>query len=278
MENKYKNLQSRLQSLEGIAVAYSGGADSTFLLHVASNILADRVLAVTVVSPTFPSGEREAALEFTRRQGIEHHIIELDQFAVEGFADNRADRCYLCKRAYYPQMLSLAGEYGIITVADGSNADDEKDFRPGMRAVREWGVISPLQEAGLTKTEIRQLSRAMGLPSWDKRNESCLATRIPYGEKITPDKLKRVDGAEQYLRGLGFRQVRVRCHGETARIEVDAKERIRFDEQLMDEVHDFLRSLGFAYVTLDLRGYRTGSLNETLKEVQNGQQNPRRHP
>lgn len=264
MENKYKNLQSRLQSLEGIAVAYSGGADSTFLLHVASNILADRVLAVTVVSPTFPSGEREAALEFTRRQGIEHHIIELDQFAVEGFADNRADRCYLCKRAYYPQMLSLAGEHGIITVADGSNADDEKDFRPGMRAVREWGVISPLQEAGLTKTEIRELSRAMGLPSWDKHNESCLATRIPYGEKITPDKLKRVDGAEQYLRGLGFRQVRVRCHGETARIEVDAKERIRFDEQLMDEVHDFLRSLGFAYVTLDLRGYRTGSLNETL--------------
>ena len=264
MENKYKNLRSHLQSLEGLVVAYSGGADSTFLLQVACDILADRALAVTVISSTFPSGERETALEFTSRQGIEHHIIELDQFAVEGFADNRADRCYLCKRAYYPQILSLAGERGITTVADGSNADDEADFRPGMRAVRELGVISPLQEAGLTKTEIRELSRAMGLPAWDKGNESCLATRIPYGEQITPAKLKRVDGAEQYLRGLGFKQVRVRCHGEMARIEVDPGDRIRFDGPLMDEVHDYLRSLGFAYVTLDLKGYRTGSLNETL--------------
>ncbi|MEQ8200294.1 MAG: ATP-dependent sacrificial sulfur transferase LarE [Syntrophomonadaceae bacterium] len=265
MEDKYRKLQSRLRSLEGIAVAYSGGVDSTFLLQVASDLLADRALAVTVVSPALPAGEMEAVVEFTRGRRIGHQVIELDQFAVEGFADNRVDRCYLCKRAYYPRILALARERGIATVADGSNADDEADFRPGMRALKELGVISPLQEAGLTKAEIRELSRAMKLPTWDKPDEACLATRIPYGEQITRSKLKRVDRAEQFLRGLGFRQVRVRCHGEMARIEIDPEERARFDKRLMDKVHDGLRTLGFTYVTLDLKGYRTGSLNENLE-------------
>lgn len=264
MENKYRKLQSRLRSLDGIAVAYSGGADSTFLLQTAADLLTDCALAVTVVSPTLPAGGLAAAVEFTRGGGIRHQVIEIDTFAVEGFADNHTDRCYLCKRAYYPRILALARERGITTVADGSNAGDGADFRPGMRAVRELGVISPLQEAGLTKTEIRELSRLMGLSVWNKPNESCLATRIPYGQQITPGKLARVDAAEQYLRGLGFRQVRVRHHEDMARIEVGPPERAGIGERLMDEIHDHLRALGFAYVTLDLKGYRIGSLNENL--------------
>lgn len=264
MEHKYTCLQERLRSLDGVVVAYSGGVDSSFLLQAAADILGDRVLAVTVASPTFPDTEMAAAVEYADRRGIRHAIIELNQFTIDGFADNPAERCYLCKKQYYPQLMSLARDQGNWVVADGTNADDEEDFRPGMRVLEELGVLSPLQEVRLTKSEIRELSRTMGLPTWDKPDEACLASRIPYGQRITPAKLAMVDQAEQYLRQHGFRQVRVRHHGEIARIEVGVEERQRFEPQLMEAVHDYLRGLGFSYVTLDLKGYRGGSLNQNL--------------
>ncbi len=264
MDYKYRCLQDRLRSLDGVVVAYSGGVDSSFLLQAAADILDARVLAVTVASPTFPETEMAAALEFADRRGIGHTVIELNQFTIDGFAENPTERCYLCKKQYYPQLLALARDRGNWTVVDGTNADDERDFRPGMRVLEELGVLSPLQEARLTKAEIRELSRAIGLPTWDKPDEACLASRIPYGERITPAKLAMVDQAEQYLRQHGFRQVRVRHHGQIARIEVGAEERRRFEPQLMEIVHDYLRGLGFSYVALDLKGYRSGSLSQNL--------------
>lgn len=266
MENKYRQLQDRLRSLDGLAVAYSGGADSSLLLQAANDILAERVLAVTVVSPTYPDTELAAALEFTSGRGIRHAIVEFNPFTIEGFAENPPQRCYLCKREYYPLILARAREQGLAVVADGSNRDDQGDFRPGMMVLNELGIISPLQEVGLTKAEIRQLLRAMGLPSWDKPDEACLASRIPYGERITPAKLARVEAAEQFLRQHGFRQVRVRYHGELARIEVGEDERARFDSGIMDTVHAHLYLLGFRYISLDLKGYRCGSLNELLAD------------
>ncbi len=264
MREKLSVLHNTIKALEGLAVAYSGGVDSTFLLYTAYSLLGDRALAITVQLPTFPPWELEGAIEFTTRQHIPQAVINLSQFDIAGYADNTVDRCYLCKSQYYPQIMKTAHQHGITMVADGSTADDEKDYRPGMKALRELGIISPLQEARLTKTEIRELSRELYLPTWDKPEESCLATRIPYGDKITPEKLIIVEEAERYLRELGFRQVRVRHHGQIARIEVGAEERRRFDDLTMGKVHSYLQSLGFAYVTLDLRGYRTGSLNEIL--------------
>lgn len=264
MQEKLAVLRNRIKALDGLAVAYSGGVDSTFLLYTAYSLLGDRALAITVHLPTFPTWELESALEFTTRQHIPQLVINLSQFDVTGFTDNTINRCYLCKSQYYPQIITMAGQHGITVVADGSNADDEKDYRPGMQALRELGIISPLQEARLTKAEIRELSRELYLPTWDKPEEACLATRIPYGEKITPEKLIIVEEAERYLRELGFRQVRVRHHGQITRIEVGPEERCRFDDATMEKVHNYLQSLGFAYVTLDLKGYRTGSLNEIL--------------
>lgn len=264
MHEKLKVLRNRIEALDGLAVAYSGGVDSTFLLYTAYNLLGDRTLAITVQSPTFPVWELEMALEFTTRQHIPQLVINLDQFSIAGFADNTINRCYLCKKQYYPQLIELARQRGITVVADGSNADDKKDYRPGMQVLRELGVISPLQEARLTKAEIREMSRELYLPTWNKPEEACLATRIPYGVEITPDKLIVIEEAERYLRELGFRQIRVRHHGQIARIEVAPGEKSRFDDATMEKVHNYVQSLGFAYVTLDLKGYRTGSLNEIL--------------
>lgn len=260
-----EQLQSNIRSLDSLVVAYSGGVDSTFLLKVAHNLLGQRAVAVTARSATLPARELRSALDFTKAAGIKHVVFELDELAVEDFAANPPERCYICKQLVFGKIKEIARVQQIDEVADGSNDDDTNDYRPGLRALSELGIISPLRDAGFTKAEIRTLSRKMGLSAWDKPSQACLASRFPYGQRISRADLTRVDQAEQYLLGLGFKQVRVRYHGDLARIEVLPVERIRFTaEQLLEQVDQHFRQLGFVYTCLDLRGYRSGSLNEKV--------------
>ncbi len=267
-EKKSNNLKNHLQQLQSIAVAYSGGVDSTFLLAVAHDVLGNNVIAVTARSSTYPEREFREAAEFVQKMGIRHVVIISEELDIAGFADNPTNRCYYCKRELLTKVIEVARENNIRNVAEGSNVDDLGDFRPGMQAVRELGVVSPLREAGLSKEEIRILSQKIGLPTWNKPAFACLASRFPYGQKITGDKLDTVDQAEQYLLDLGFRQVRVRHHGDIARIEVSPPEREKFfNSELMDKVSEKFRQLGFMYTALDLQGYRTGSMNEAIDVV-----------
>jgi uncharacterized protein len=271
-EHKLNHLKNQLKDMEGVAVAFSGGVDSTFLLKIAHDVLQDRVVAVTARSSTYPEREFREAAEFVRRQGIDHVVIQSDELDIEGFADNPPNRCYLCKHDLFSKIRDVAARKGLKYVIEGSNVDDLGDYRPGMKAIRELGIASPLREAGLTKEDIRQLSMAMGLPTWDKPAFACLSSRFPYGHRITKEKLHMVDQAEQYLLDQGFRQVRVRHHGDMARIEVSAEERSRFfNTELMDRVHETFKTLGFAYTALDLKGYRTGSLNEVIDTSKKGE-------
>jgi len=266
IENKLAKLQKHLKQLESVAVAYSGGVDSTFLLKVAYEVLGDNVIAVTARSSTYPEREFREAAEFVREMGIRHVVITSEELDIAGFADNPPERCYYCKRELLSKVIAVAHENNIRHVVEGSNVDDLGDYRPGMKAVRELGVESPLQEAGLGKEEIRILSKKMDLPTWNKPAFACLASRFPYGQKITSDKLKIIDQAEQFLLDLGIRQVRVRHHGDIARIEVSREERnLFFDTDLMDKVYEKFKQLGFMYTALDLKGYRTGSMNEVIK-------------
>ncbi|MDD5170758.1 MAG: ATP-dependent sacrificial sulfur transferase LarE [Syntrophales bacterium] len=265
LQDKLAELKHRIKELGSLAVAYSGGVDSTFLMKVAHEVIGDRAIAVTARSSTFPEREFREAADFTRAEGIRHIVIQSEELDIEGFSDNPVNRCYLCKHELFSKITEVAKENGSKYIAEGSNTDDLGDYRPGMLAVKELGVVSPLREAGLGKDDIRQLSRQMGLPTWDKPAFACLSSRFPYGQRITPEKLQMVDRAEQFLLDLGFRQVRVRHHGDMARIEVSAAERSRFfDEALMDRVHERFREIGFSYTALDLRGYRTGSMNEVI--------------
>lgn len=258
-------MKLNLSRLESLIIAFSGGVDSTFLLRVARDVLGDRVLAVTARSSTYPEREYREAVAFAQDIGAEHLVIESEELDVEGFADNPYNRCYLCKHELFSKITEIAREKDIPWIADGSNVDDLGDYRPGMEATRELGVISPLREAGLTKADIRELSREMGLPTWDKPAFACLSSRFPYGQRITREALKRVDAAEQLLLDTGFRQVRVRDHGELARIEVAPEERCRFfDEELLDTLYEAFKTIGYRYTALDLKGYRTGSMNEVL--------------
>jgi uncharacterized protein len=267
LAEKETRLEEILLSLKSAAVAFSGGVDSTFLLQAAYDALGGRVAAVTGRSPSFPERELEAARRFTSERGITHLEVDSEELEIAGFAANPVNRCYLCKKELFAKILKVAEENGLKAVLEASNLDDEGDYRPGLRAIRELGVHSPLREAGFTKSDIRALSRDWGLPTWDKPSFACLASRFPYGEAITREGLQKVDSAEMFLLSLGCRQVRVRCHdqGRLARIEVDeegldllaAPGRRRL-------VADKFSSLGFTYITLDLNGYRTGSLNEAL--------------
>ncbi len=272
-EKKLQNLKEILSGYDKLAVAFSGGVDSTFLLKIASDVLGENVTAITVNSSSISKREFGEALEFTASIGVRHIIHEINEFEIEGFSSNPPERCYICKKSIFEGIKAIASKDGIYTIADGSNADDLNDYRPGMKALAEMLVVSPLLEAGLTKSEIRELSKQAGLASWDKPALACLATRIPFGHQITKEKLRMIEEAEEYLMGLGFRQVRVRHHGEIARIEVAAGERERFwtggmnaetKLAIMEDVSRKLKEIGFRYVTLDLEGYRTGSMNEGL--------------
>lgn len=265
LQQKLKILKENLKALPGLAIAFSGGVDSSFLLKLSCEVLQDKVIAITALSSTYPQYEQEEAARFCAELGVRHIMVPCEQLDVPGFADNPVNRCYLCKRHLFGIIFKLARENGFETVADGSNLDDKGDFRPGMKASQEFGVVSPLLQAGLTKMEIRQLAREMGMPDWDKPASACLSSRFVYGEKITREKLRMVEAAEQYLRSLRMRQVRVRVHDNLARIEIAPDERTRFfDQILLDKISQEFRYIGFRYVTLDLQGYRTGSMNESL--------------
>ena len=249
--------------MESVAIAFSGGVDSTFLLRVAQTVLDDKVLAVTAESETSPRHEIEDARRLAAEFGVRHLIIQSDELKSPEFVKNPVDRCYICKKSRFSAIFGLAHEHGLTWVADGSNIDDQSDYRPGMKAVLELGVRSPLLEAGLSKADVRLLSRRLGLSTWDKPAYPCLATRIPYGTPITAEKLRQVDAAEEFIRSRSItRQVRVRHYGDTARIEV-AEEDIAnlLESETRRHVVSFIKNLGFRFVTLDLEGYRTGSLN-----------------
>lgn len=262
-QQKIDKLQSILAEMESVVIAFSGGVDSTFLLKVAYDVLKDKALAVTATSSTYPSRELEEAKQLAGQIGAPHIIVPSEELDIEGFTQNPPNRCYYCKRELFTKLLQVAQEHGIKYVADGSNADDLKDHRPGMQAARELGVRSPLQEAGLRKDDIRQLSRVLGLPTWDKPSLACLSSRFPYGTVITRDKLARVEAAETFLRTLGFRQLRVRHHEHIARIEIPANDFLVIIQKA-DQIVAKFKELGYNYVTLDLEGYRTGSMNEVL--------------
>ena len=262
MIDKLNVLKKYLAELKSVAVALSGGVDSTFLLKVAQKVLGEKVIAVTADSNALPRRELEATQNFCNAENIRQIIFNADEIIGEIFNENPKNRCYVCKRGIFEKILSIAAENNIAYVVEGSNVDDEKDYRPGMKAIAELEIKSPLRYAKLHKNEIRQLSRKMNLPTWDKPSYACLASRFVYGESITPEKLSMVEKAEQFLIDGGFRQVRVRIHGDIARIEILPDDFNKFlAESFRNEVVEQFKSYGFSYVTLDLQGYRAGSMN-----------------
>ena len=264
LHEKKQRLEDYLRSLGSVAVAFSSGVDSTFLLKVAHSVLGDKAIAVTVRAPMVPDRELGEARDFCRALGVEQVVADVPVLELEAFEKNPPDRCYHCKKALFTKIQAIARERGIAYVAEGSNVDDTGDYRPGLMAVAELDIKSPLREAGLTKADIRALSQELGLPTWDKPSFACLASRFVYGETITAEKLTMVDRAEQRLLDLGFGQFRVRIHGDLARIEVEPAE---FEKviQAAQELNAYLRELGFLYVTLDLGGYQMGSMNRALE-------------
>lgn len=260
---KWEALLSSLREAGPCVIAFSGGVDSTFLLHAGRVALGDRVLAATAVSPTYPKSERDEAGRIASEWGVRHRFVESNELAIPGFSSNPPDRCYHCKKELFGLLWRIARQEGYAAVCDGSNADDLDDFRPGRKAALELGVRSPLLECGFTKGEIRSLSRRFGLPTADKGSFACLSSRFPYGTGITEDSLRRVEACEEILRGFGFRQFRVRVHGAVARIETGPDEIPRlFGAEVADAVHEGFRRNGFLYVSVDIKGYRTGSMNE----------------
>lgn len=264
---KLENLKNYLRDLKSVAIAFSSGVDSTFLLKVAADTLGDNVIAVTARSCSFPKRELNEAVDFCETEGIRHFLCDSEELSIEGFAQNPKNRCYLCKKELFQKILRIADENHMEHIAEGSNLDDNGDYRPGLLAVAELGVKSPLRECNLTKADIRALSKYLGLSTWEKQSFACLSSRFVYGETITEEKLNMVDRAEQLLLDLGFHQVRVRIHGMMARIEIEPEE---FGKLMEDATRKLItekfKEYGFTYITLDLMGYRTGSMNETLSD------------
>ena len=261
LNSKLEQLKEYLKNLESVVVAFSSGVDSTFLLKVAHDTLGDNVIAVTAKSCSFPQRELNEAIEFCKKEKIKHIIVDSEELDIEGFKNNPPNRCYLCKKELFEKIWKVAKENGIKNIAEGSNTDDDGDYRPGLQAVKELAVKSPLRYAGLNKKEIRELSKELKLSTAEKQSFACLSSRFVYGETISEEKLKMVDNAEQFLLDLGFHQVRVRIHKDVARIEVEPDEMPKIMENRTMIAHK-LKELGFTYVTLDLLGYRTGSMNE----------------
>ena len=267
LQEKYELLKDIIEKKKSAAIAFSGGVDSTFLLRVAKEVLGDKLIAVTATSSTYPERELKEAIKYSEDIGVTHIIISSEELDIEGFASNPKNRCYYCKKELYTKINNIASANGVGYVFDGSNLDDTGDYRPGMQAAKELDVVSPLKEAGLTKNDIRDLAKELGLPTWNKPSFACLSSRFPYGNKITLPKLNMVDKAEQFLLDMGITQVRVRHHGEIARIEVEPSERENFfDIEVMNRIGNEFKKIGFTYVTLDVLGYRTGSMNEGLSE------------
>ena len=265
MSDKQEELEKLLESYKRVAVAFSSGVDSTYLLKMAQKVLGENVIAVTASSCSFPKRELEEAKTFCRENGIRHIVVESEELDIDGFRQNPKNRCYLCKHELFKKIRSIAKENGIETVVEASNTDDDGDYRPGLVAVKELGIESPLRHVGLSKKEIREYSKELGLPTWNKQSFACLSSRFVYGETISEEKLAMVDQAEQLLLDMGFHQLRVRIHDKLARIEVQPSE---FEKIMQEEnrtkIFHKLKQYGFTYVTLDLQGYRTGSMNETL--------------
>ncbi|MBQ6540712.1 MAG: ATP-dependent sacrificial sulfur transferase LarE [Oscillospiraceae bacterium] len=263
---KKQALEDYLKCLGSVAVAFSSGVDSAFLLKIAHDVLGDDTIAITARSEFFPERETREAAEFCKKESIRHVYMDFHALDMDVIVKNPPNRCYYCKKMLFTGIKAAAAVNGARYVCEGSNVDDEGDYRPGLRAVSELGIKSPLREAGLTKAEIRELSKELGLPTWDKPSFACLASRFVYGETITGDKLGMADRAEQYLLDRGFRQMRVRIHGDIARIEVLPED---FEKLLAiaGETEKKFRELGFAYVAMDLGGYKTGSMNRKLQEA-----------
>lgn len=265
LHTKYNELIESLKSLRHVAVAFSGGVDSTFLLNASKEALGSNVIAVTARSLSFPQRELTEAKIFATDQEIEHIIVDSEELDIDGFSSNPKNRCYLCKTELFTKIKDIALSRSIEAVLEASNSDDNGDYRPGLIAVKELGIYSPLRQVRFTKAEIRKLSKEQGLPTWNKPSFACLSSRFPYGESITPKRLQMIDKAEQFLLDLGIWQVRVRFHDNLARIETDDDSfSILLNSSVRKQVYEEFRKIGFTYVSLDLKGYRTGSMNETL--------------
>jgi uncharacterized protein len=266
LEVRESALYRALAQRSSLIVAYSGGVDSAYLAFAATRVLGSQALCVTADSPSYPERHRQMALRLAAEFGFRHEIIRTDEMARPEYRANAGDRCYHCKHELYTHLTAIARDRGVAAVADGSNADDRGDYRPGRKAAREFGVLSPLDDAQLTKSDIRELSHRAGLPTWDEPASACLSSRIPYFSEVTSEKLRTIEQAESVLRELGFRICRVRHHDTIARLELGRDEIARaLEPEMADAIDRALRALGYQHVTVDLRGYRLGSLNEALR-------------